>query len=249
MTLYSILWGIAGYISFFVFQLTKPIRIRSGWDFVVQTAFFALICYLVARALVFFISLLISTYYFAEIKLWWHDAFGPTFTLVLGIILAAPLGIIISLVWRVGHTPLSQLVSWVSGKERNLEFTDIFFAFCDRRLGELILISLKSGKVYVGILSAVTEDPNEGHRCLELIPVVSGYRNKETQQLTFDTNYIQDGESPEKVPNRNLLIAVNEVVSIANFDQQLHEKFIKLGITKIDNNRVGEKIKTSVNPI
>ncbi|MBE2187662.1 MAG: hypothetical protein IAE99_12900 [Rhodothermales bacterium] len=64
-----------------------------------------------------------------------------------------------------------------------------------------VMVTLGSGKVYVGM---VERNPNLeiDRRYLRLIPIVSGYRNKETHRVTFDTNYSlikemsEDPESP-----------------------------------------------------
>lgn len=52
-----------------------------------------------------------------------------------------------------------------------------------------VMVTLGSGKVYVGM---VERSPNLeiDRRYLSLIPVVSGYRHKETHHVTFDTDYM-----------------------------------------------------------
>jgi len=62
----------------------------------------------------------------------------------------------------------------------------------DELLGQMILLSLPSGKIYVGILIAATEDPNEPKRFLRFIPVLSGYRKKETLKVACTTFYEGD---------------------------------------------------------
>lgn len=241
MELHDILWGIAGYIVFFIFQLTEPVRQRSGWDFFIQIAFFSLLSFVVARGLIaIFSSIVPDIHFFAA---WWHIQFKYYFhslTLIVGIVFAAPLIGIILVLPRIKNK-IYRLFSWISklsgGKRKNLEFTDLFFSYSHKLLKRLIMVTLKNGKVYIGMLIAATEDPNEIHRYIQISPITSGYRAKETHSLILNTNYIEDIKQPTSFPNRDILIPLAEILTLTEFDPDLHERFIKLGLTKVCGNQ------------
>lgn len=95
------------------------------------------------------------------------------------------------------------------------------------------MITLKSGKVYIGVLVAVTEDPNETQRYVQITPVTSGYREKETHRLILTTNYVEDITQPDALSDRGILIPVAEIVTLTQFDSKLHARFVSLGLTEI----------------
>lgn len=237
MGLDVILWGVAGYIAFFIFQLTQPIRQRSGWDFFLQVSVFSLASFVLARFFIVVASMMFPS--LNEVGYWWHNQFHYYFhslTLIVGMVVASPfIGITLALP-RIKHTLHSLLskIAKISGRHRNFKFTDLFFAYSDKLLGELAMITLKNNKVYIGVLASVTEDPNESQRYLQISPVASGYRHKDTHQLVLTTNYVEDVEQPEQSPNRDILIPASEVITFTRFDTALHERFVKLGLTKVE---------------
>lgn len=251
----SILWGLAGYLAFLIFQLVRPVRNRSGWDFVVQISFFAAVSFLVAKSIVACFRL--ATPSFATtVAVFWHTHLTSVpATLALGITIAAPLtGIAIGLGWRNGHPRISWLAKKLGGRARNLEFPDTFFKMTHELLGEMTLISTKSGKVYVGILNEVTSDPNEPARYVRISPIMSGYRRKDDFKVVFNTNYVEElqqandntvAQIVEEVPNRDLLIPVAEMTSLSHFDPTLHEKFVAANITLVSGVNVDTAEKTT----
>ncbi len=98
MGLDIILWGVAGYIAFFIFQITQPTRQRTGWDFFLQVAVFSLLCFVFARVLIGLISFIFPD--LGRLGSWWHQQFHYYFhslTLIVGILVVAPLfGVILS---------------------------------------------------------------------------------------------------------------------------------------------------------
>jgi len=236
MGLDIILWGVAGYIAFFIFQITQPTRQRTGWDFFLQVAVFSLLCFVFARTLIGLVSFIFPN--LDRLGNWWHQRFHYYFhslTLIIGILIIAPLfGVSLSFpcIKNRLHKALSRIAE-ISGKRRNFEFTDLFFAYSHKLLRKLVMITLKSSKVYVGILVAATEDPNETQRYIQITPVTSGYREKETHRLILTTNYIEDIKQPDVSPNRDILIPVAEIVTLTQFDSKLHARFVSLGLTEV----------------
>jgi hypothetical protein len=52
MTPQFILWGIPSYIAYYFIQSVRPTRSKSGWDFVVEVGFLALLCFVASRVLI-----------------------------------------------------------------------------------------------------------------------------------------------------------------------------------------------------
>lgn len=88
---------------------------------------------------------------------------------------------------------------------------------------EPILISLNNRKVYVGIAVSLGE-PNENEGMdqeISIAPLMSGYRDSETLNVVFDTNYQKiNNDNDFKVTMRQELI-----VSVSKFDFDVYQEF------------------------
>lgn len=97
----------------------------------------------------------------------------------------------------------------------------------DQRLIEL---SLRSGKSYIGFAleSGITR---QGESDIALIPMASGYRNKDTHELEITTNYADTvKESLEKsseliYKDFRIVIPMPEIVSARVFHPEAYERF------------------------
>ena len=173
-----------------------------------------------------------------DVSRWWHHHFQyyfHSFTLIVGILIVDPLlGITLSLpiVKSKLHRILSKIAT-TSSKQRNVAFTDLFFAYSYKLLRQWVIVTLKNSKVYMGVLVAATEDPNETQRYIQVTPVTSGYREKETHRLILNTNYVEDIQKPDLFPNRDILIPVAEIITLTQFDSTLHARFINMGLTEV----------------
>ncbi|WP_312838665.1 hypothetical protein [Pantoea piersonii] len=90
-----------------------------------------------------------------------------------------------------------------------------------------ILVSLKCGKVYVGVINKISE-PNESdapNQEISIVPVMSGYRHKDTRRVTFTNDYgnLVDVDTSVRIP-------CSEVSHTSWFERDIH--------TKIDNNAI-----------
>jgi hypothetical protein len=233
MTQELILWGIPGCISWLLFQLSRPTRNKSGWDFVAQISLFALSNFFLARILILLLFYLFPR--LESLRPIWHRIFpqSGSFHLSVGLVVSLLTGIGWGKLWNHANLLLSCLSQWLSGRKRSFKFTDIFFATCDALLSKLVLLTLNNGKVYVGVLLEATDDPNETQRFIKIAPVMSGHRKKDDFKVVFDTDYWGNVERWEDLPNRDLLIAVSQVSTLAKFDQKLHEWFISTKRTEI----------------
>jgi len=117
----------------------------------------------------------------------------------------------------------------ITGKTRNFEFVDIFFATCSDLLGELVTVTLSSGKVYVGILLAATEDPNETRRFLKFAPVLEGYCKNDTKLLSYAAFY-----EPTPDAHHSILVSADQLSSLAWFDWEQFDRFVDDGTITLE---------------
>ena len=97
----------------------------------------------------------------------------------------------------------------------------------------LIEISLKNGKSYIGfaLVSGITR---QGESDIALIPMVSGYRNKDTHELEITTNYapvvqesLDDYSSELVYEDFRIVIPMPEILSARIFHPEAYERFQK----------------------
>ena len=74
-----------------------------------------------------------------------------------------------------------------------------------------ILFTLESGKVYVG-WAVSAPNPTQERKSIRILPLVSGYRDKDTQIVKFTTDYIMILDSIYNGADTKLLLEDFEVV-------------------------------------
>ena len=96
-----------------------------------------------------------------------------------------------------------------------------------------IEISLKTGKSYIG-LAVASGIAKSDESDISLIPVASGYRNKDSQELEITTNYAPviaesypNAESYLDYKDFQIIIPKSEIVSARIFDPDIYRKFQK----------------------
>jgi len=93
----------------------------------------------------------------------------------------------------------------------------------------MVSITLKSEKVYVG-WSILLDQPDNTKEYVQIIPVLSGYRNSETKELNFVTEYLSVISSDEnQLTEEDFTITIrrDQVVSVNFFDINAYEQFHK----------------------
>jgi len=91
----------------------------------------------------------------------------------------------------------------------------------------MVLFTLSSGKVYVGILVAATEDPNETKRFLRFVPVLSGYRADKTLKITYTTFY-------EPATAQPFLVSAEQICTLGAFEWDRFDHFVRTGDITIE---------------
>ncbi|RHH96557.1 hypothetical protein DW184_24670 [Enterobacter cloacae] len=84
-----------------------------------------------------------------------------------------------------------------------------------------ILLTLKCSKVYVGVITRLSE-PNESDGPIQeisLLPLMSGFREQESRRINFINNYINLGDT-----DTHITIPRDEVTHASWFTQELHHR-------------------------
>lgn len=95
---------------------------------------------------------------------------------------------------------------------------------------QFVEITLRTGKVYVG-LPLEPAIAIQGEADVSLLPFASGYRNKDTQELTLTSYYgtvlqdaLNEGEI-QKADDLRVVVALSEIVSARPFIPEVFERF------------------------
>lgn len=104
--------------------------------------------------------------------------------------------------------------------------------------GNLIQVTLKNDKVYVGFCEEIPIPKKTNY--LKLSPYLSGYRHKDTKQLTITTDYEKvvdefiaeiketTGEDVDKITlNTDVIIKQDEILTATVYEQKVFDKFNK----------------------
>lgn len=101
------------------------------------------------------------------------------------------------------------------------------------RTRKSVEISLKTGKSYIGF-AVESGIAKSGESDISLIPVASGYRNKNSQELEITTNYASviaesypDAKSYLDYVDFRIIIPKSEIVSARLFDPDIYQRFQK----------------------
>lgn len=97
--------------------------------------------------------------------------------------------------------------------------------------GELMQITLKNNKVYIGFTDILPEPKKTNY--LKITPVMSGYRNSETKELTLTTEYfkvlkIYTSDCPKfDIYDIDISIKQDEILTASIYDQNVFNLFNK----------------------
>ena len=200
LTLDNILWVIPGVTFVFLYNILRPsgsIQL-SGWPYIFLLVFIAFLTWLPAEWLVTG-----NDYDKSSIPEKW-------FIVCLSILFSCVLLLLFK------RTPLFYRIHF-----------DGYDDFCFKCIGlenSSILLTLKNGKAYIGILWKYPEDPTEKYelQTISIIPLKSGFR-REDKTIDWNTYY------PHKDPKNEvvMLFPRSEIVNFAEFNPEVHEHFSK----------------------
>ncbi len=113
-----------------------------------------------------------------------------------------------------------------TAKQMGLRIELLFAESMERR--QPVELSLKSRKSYIGYVLEII-DP--GQPDVEIIPLASGYRREDTQELEITTHYAPvlrefvESDELEHFTGFRVVIRMSEIVSARLFDLDVYERF------------------------
>lgn len=86
-----------------------------------------------------------------------------------------------------------------------------------------ILVSLETGKFYIG-WAVSAPNPVQERKFVRILPVLSGYRVQETQELKFTTEYYDALKKAERLETFEVVLPLKGVVSAHLFDLKVYNE-------------------------
>ena len=220
---------LSGYLFLTNLNFTRyGILKESGYHVLFRSAFIGILLFIVSSGITLILtnSGHIDLLEIVEILVPIDNAITLSLTFLLGLVLPIPLNLFYS---------AEQATNKVA--ERNGELTKLLI---DESFGWYLPIefSLRSGKSYIGYVIE-TQFTLKNQSDIALIPIASGYRDKDTKKLVITTNYsqfiekvfLEDGLEAEKsgIYKFRLVIPMSEIVSARYFDREIYDLFQTVG--------------------
>jgi hypothetical protein len=150
------------------------------------------------------------------------DSGAPTIALVLGVF---------------GWFPLNLLIPYKTGLTRfhrlgNSDAMDRFL-FDSAESNALIQVTLSDGKFYVGKVDSIAANPLAPNSFIQILPYASGYRDKDTKELSFtsfyDTVYDEmvrePGFTEDALDQFKKVLPFSAIFSANRFDPEMYMRF------------------------
>lgn len=213
--------AIGGYWVLTRLHLTHHQTVRGeGYHVLFKSAGVGAAIFAVAHLVVLLIYCL-----FPQAKETWRAAFPYPFsaTVALGILFSYLIPCAGNRIWKEEES--ADMAAAENGDRIELLIRESI------RRGEFVEISLKTRKSYIGRTLGSTYAAG-AQQDISLIPVASGYRDRDTQQLHLTTNYapVMERSYPEAKSfsdylNFRIVIPKDQVVSIRLFDPDAYLRF------------------------
>ena len=99
---------------------------------------------------------------------------------------------------------------------------DIFLEKCIKWENDLVIVSLKNLKVYIGVLLQYTENTQLKleSQMISIIPVRSGGREQQDKKVNWSKEYLNK-------KNVEVIIPRSEIITFGKFDKDIYEHFNK----------------------
>jgi len=105
---------------------------------------------------------------------------------------------------------------------------DNFYKKCIEWENKEILLTLKNGKTYQGLLWKYPESPKSRHesQTISMVPFKSGYRSDKTKEVVWNT-YYPKYENYFDLVDMEIIIPRTEIITFGKFNNKTFEHFEK----------------------
>ena len=202
---HNILWVIPGVIFIYLYNRFRPdnktaMAINlSGWPYLFLLAFIAALTWFPAELIV-------------ESLGDGRDLMQRGVTLVVSIVFVS------ILLWIAQCSFIARQIF--------LPVQDNFYRKCVEWENKEVLLTLKNGKTYQGLLWKYPDSPKSRHesQTISMVPFKSGYRNNETKKVTWNT-YYPEYEGKSDLIDMEIIIPRTEIVTFGKFSSKTFEHF------------------------
>ena len=204
LELYNILWVIPGVIFINLYNRKRPSKAisLSGWPYLFFLVVIATLTWLPA-------SLMTFELFDIEKKL-----------INQSIILCISIVFMFFLLYITQWEFIAKIIF--------LPAEDNFYKKCVEWENEEIVLSLKNGKAYYGVLWKYPDNPKSRHesQTISIIPCISGYRDEATKQVIWST-YYPEYKNKTNFIGREMIIPRSEILTFTKFNKEIFEHFYK----------------------
>ena len=204
LELHNILWLIPGVIFIHFYNNYRPEDTisLSGWNYIFSLVVIAFLTWFPAEWI-------IECYYREENI---SEKSQKGMTVLVSILFAFILFWIVRL---IGGTSF-------------IKVQDNFYKKCIEWENVEILLTLKNGKIYQGLLWKYPESPKSRHesQTISIVPFKSGYRENETKKVIWNT-YYPEYEKDSDLIDMEIIIPRAEIITFGKFSIKTFEHFEK----------------------
>ena len=211
--------ALAGYLFLAWFNGTRySLPRETGYHIVFQSAIAGVVLFVVARTLA-----VLANAFTPAVAECWHTIVPLDYsgTAAGAFLLAGTLPLVLNRLSRFEQLTARQKAAEAAGDHVSLIIDQAMLE------GHFVELSLSSGKSYVGAPIQGTFGHRDGGD-VALIPIVSGYRDKDSRDLVMTTNYataLKSRLSDLELDNLKVAFPMRDIVSARLFDQELFEVF------------------------
>lgn len=207
LDLYSLFWVIPGVIFIHVYNQRRKLTVIgiSGWQYV-----FVLVC-------IAFITWVPSEFLYGltlnNISFFQHERTQLVGTTILSIIF--------TFLWLYIIFRSSKFEQFLS-----TPVYDNFFNKCVKWENHHVILTLKNGKSYTGVLWKYFEKPNSKYetQTISIIPFMSGHRDNKTKTVEWDNHYPEYKESSD-FADMEVIIPRSQIITFGKFNLKVFEHF------------------------
>ncbi len=210
LEIYNILWVIPGVIFISIYNRRRPGQAinLSGWSYVFSLVIISIVTWFPAE----FIAQFFSTHL---------TILNDKQNQLLNMLSVLGIAVVFTFFWLL-------LFQWgMIAKLILPSVYDDFYTKCLEWKEKAILLTLKNGKVYIGILSNYTKNPIDKHesQTISIIPLKSGYRENKQKRVVWTTNYPY---AKSFFTNMEVIIPRSEIITFGKFNVETHRYFESL---------------------
>ena len=202
LNLENILWVIPGVIFIHFYNRRRPHEVisLSGWPYI----FFLV----VIAAFTWLPSELITTQFLKE---------------------SDPLQNLVILLTSIFFSVILFLIAQKEtiGKWIHIPIYDNFYKKCLEWKNKFVLLILRNGKTYIGILWKYPENPKARHesQTVSIVPFKSGYRAEDTKKITWNIDY-PEYKNKSQFIDMEIIIPRTEIITFGKFNKKVFEHLI-----------------------